>query len=424
MIDIELLRKNPEIFEKGAKNKNVDVDIKRVLEVDKNWRSVLRDIENFRAKQNEIGEGVIVEKDIEKKNDIIAKLKLIKSHIKSLEEEEFSLRNELEGLVRRIPNPPFEEVIVGKDDSENKTLREEGEKPKFDFEFKDYVRLGEDLDVIDTERAAKVSGTRFGYLKNEVAMLEFALVQYAFETLVKEGFIPVIPPVMVKPESMAAMGYVERGGDEIYFLEKDNLYLVGTSEQSIGPMHMDEIFEEKDLPRRYVAFSTCFRKEAGSHGKDTRGILRVHQFNKLEMFSITTPEQSKDEHKLLLSLEEKLMQGLKLPYRVLDICSGDLGDPAAAKFDIEVWFPSQDTYRETHSTSNTTDFQSRRLNIRYRPKGQEKGTRLVHMLNGTAFSERPILAILENYQQADGSIKIPEVLQKYMMGIDKISRAK
>lgn len=424
MIDIELLRKNPEIFEKGAKNKNVDVDINKVLDLDKKWRSVLRDIENLRAKQNEMGESVTSEKDNEKKIEIIAKLKLIKNDIKGMEDEEFSLKNELEGLVRKIPNPPFEDVIVGKDDSENKTLREVGEKPKFDFEFKDYVQLGEDLDIIDTERAAKVSGTRFGYLKNEVAMLEFALVQYAFETLVKEGFIPVIPPVMIKPESMAAMGYVERGGDEIYFLEKDNLYLVGTSEQSIGPMHMDEIFEEKDLPRRYVAFSTCFRKEAGSHGKDTRGILRVHQFNKLEMFSITTPEQSKDEHKLLLSLEEKLMQGLKLPYRVLDICTGDLGDPAAAKFDIEVWFPSQDTYRETHSTSNTTDFQSRRLNIRYRPKGQEKGTKLVHMLNGTAFSERPILAILENYQQADGSIKIPEVLQKYMMRKDKISRAK
>lgn len=424
MIDIELLRKNPEIFEKGAKNKNVDVDVNSILKLDEEWRKNLREMEELRAQQNSLGENVVSEKDASKKQELIAKLKEIKENIKEKEESEGQLKTQLDQLVKKIPNPPFEDVIVGKDDSENKTLREEGEKPKFDFEFKDYVRLGEDLDVIDTERAAKVSGTRFGYLKNEVAMLEFALVQYAFETLVKEGFIPVIPPVMIKPESMAAMGYVERGGDEIYFLEKDNLYLVGTSEQSIGPMHMDEIFEEKDLPRRYVAFSTCFRKEAGSHGKDTRGILRVHQFNKLEMFSITTPEQSKDEHKLLLSLEEKLMQGLKLPYRVLDICSGDLGDPAAAKFDIEVWFPSQDTYRETHSTSNTTDFQSRRLNIRYRPKGQEKGTRLVHMLNGTAFSERPILAILENYQQADGSIKIPEVLQKYMMGIDKISRAK
>lgn len=424
MIDIELLRKNPEIFEKGAKNKNVDVDVNSILKLDEEWRKNLREMEELRAQQNSLGENVVSEKDASKKQELIAKLKEIKENIKEKEESEGRLKTQLDQLVKKIPNPPFEDVIVGKDDSENKTLREEGEKPKFDFEFKDYVRLGEDLDIIDTERAAKVSGTRFGYLKNEVAMLEFALVQYAFETLVKEGFIPVIPPVMIKPESMAAMGYVERGGDEIYFLEKDNLYLVGTSEQSIGPMHMDEIFEEKDLPRRYVAFSTCFRKEAGSHGKDTRGILRVHQFNKLEMFSITTPEQSKDEHKLLLSLEEKLMQGLKLPYRVLDICSGDLGDPAAAKFDIEVWFPSQDTYRETHSTSNTTDFQSRRLNIRYRPKGQEKGTRLVHMLNGTAFSERPILAILENYQQADGSIKIPEVLQKYMMGIDKISRAK
>lgn len=423
MIDIELLRKNPEIFKKGAKNKNVDVDIDKVLDLDKKWRFALRDIENLRAKQNEIGESVTIEKDNIRKSEIIAKLKFIKSDIKGMEDEEFSLKNELEGMVRKIPNPPFDDVIVGKDDSENKVLREVGEKPKFDFEFKDYIQLGEDLDIIDTERAAKVSGARFGYLKGGAALLEFALIQYALETLTKEGFIPVVPPVMVKPEAMSAMGYVERGGEEIFLLKEDSLYLVGTSEQSVGPMHMNEIFEEKDLPRRYVAFSTCFRREAGSHGKDTRGILRVHQFDKLEMFCITTPERAKEEHELLLSMEEKLMQGLKLPYRVLNICTGDLGDPAAAKYDIEVWLPSQDTYRETHSTSNTTDFQSRRLSIRYRPQGQEKGTKLVHMLNGTAFAiGRIIIAILENYQQADGSIKIPEALQKYMMKKEIISR--
>lgn len=415
MIDLELLRKNPEIFKTGCKNKNASIDIDAVLDLDKKWRETLKEVEDLRAKQNSLGEGVASEKDEAKKKEILAELKAVKDQIKEKEESEKSLKNDLDKSVRQIPNPPLEEVIVGPDDSGNKVLREVGEKPQFDFEFKDYIQLGEDLDLIDTERAAKVSGARFGYLKNEAALMEFALIQYALDIITKEGFIPVVPPVMIKPEAMEAMGYVERGREEIYFIEKDSLYLVGTSEQSVGPMHMGEIFEEKDLPRRYVAFSSCFRSEAGSHGKDTRGILRVHQFDKLEMFSITTPEKSREEHELLLLLEEKLMQGLKLPYHILDICTGDLGDPAAKKYDIEVWLPSQNTYRETHSTSNTTDFQARRLNIRYRPQGQERGTKFVHMLNGTAFAiGRIIIAILENYQQADGSVRIPEALQKYM----------
>lgn len=427
MIDIELLRKNPEIFKKGSKNKNIDVDIDAVLELDKKWRDVLKELEDLRANQNSLGERVVSEKDSKEKKETIEKLKEIKDRIKMKESEEEILRGRLTKLTRQIPNPPFDEVIIGKDDSDNKVLREAGLKPLFNFKFKDYVELGMDLDLIDTERAGKVSGTRFGYLKNEAALFEFALIQYATDILIKEGFVPIISPVLVRPEAMEAMGYVERGNEEIYFLEKDNLYLVGTSEQSVGPMHMGEIFEEKDLPKRYLAFSTCFRREAGSHGKDTRGILRVHQFDKLEMFCITTPEKSKDEHKFLLAMEEKLMQGLGLSYRVLDICTGDLGDPAAAKYDIEAWIPSQNTYRETHSTSNTTDFQSRRLNIRYRPQGQERGTRFVHMLNGTAFAiGRIIIAILENYQQEDGSIVIPEVLQKYMFGseISIISKKK
>ena len=417
MIDIDLLRKNPETFVRGSKNKNINIDIDEVLKLDKRWRDVLRETEDMRAKQNFFGEGVSSEKSEARKREMIEELKNIKDQIKTKEIEESILKEKLDKMIRQIPNPPFDGVIIGKDENDNKVLREIGLKPFFNFKFKNYIEIGEELDLIDTERAAKVSGTRFGYLKGGAAVLEFALIQYAFDILMKEGFVPIVPPVLVKPEAIQAMGYVERGGDEIYFLEKDNIYLVGTSEQSIGPMHKDEIFEEKELPKRYVAFSSCFRREAGSHGKDTRGILRVHQFDKLEMFCITTPEKSKEEHQFLLSLEERLMQGLKIPYRVLDICSGDLGDPAAAKYDIEAWIPSQDTYRETHSSSNTTDFQSRRLNIRYRPKGQEKGTRFVHMLNGTAFAiGRMIIAILENYQQADGSIVIPEVLQKYMPG--------
>ena len=242
-------------------------------------------------------------------------------------------------------------------------------------------------------------------------MMEFAIVQYVLHTLRKYKFSPVVPPVMISKKSMGAMGYLDRGADEIYKTQ-DDLYLVGTSEQSVGPMHMDEIIDEKDLPLRYIAFSTCFRREAGSYGKDTRGILRVHQFDKLEMFSFTAPEESDKEHKFLLAMEEKLMKGLKLPYQVVNICSGDLGDPAARKWDIETWIPSEGRYRETHSTSTCTDYQARRLNIKMRRKDGK--TELLHTLNGTAFAiGRILIAIIENYQQKDGSIKVPAVLQKY-----------
>ena len=319
---------------------------------------------------------------------------------------------------------PDDDVPEGKDESEKVVLREEGGRPKFKFQPKDYLEIAQNLDLIDVERAGKVSGTRFGYLKREAALLEFALVRLAFEALAKEGFIPVVPPVLIKTESMRGMGYIDTEADkeERYSLEKDNLYLVGTSEQSIGPMHKDEILEEKELPKRYAAFSTCFRREAGSYGKDTKGILRVHQFDKVEMFSFCKPEDSKKEHQFLLSMEEKLMRLLKLPYRVVRLCAGDLSRPSAATFDIEAWMPGQDEYRETHSTSDTTDFQARRLNIRYKNPKTGKNE-FVHTLNGTAFAVgRMIIAILENCQQADGSVKIPEVLQKHMGGLKVIKK--
>lgn len=411
MLDINLIRTNPDLVREGISLKKADPRlVDDFLVLDKQWRELVNETDNLRAEQRKAGEV----RDIEKAKEL-------KEEIRGNEERLKEIEIQRDKVLRLLPNLPLDNVPAGKDESENVVLRVWGEIPKFDFEPKNHLELGEELDLIDTERAAKVSGARFGYLKNQLALLEFALIKYALDIIVKEGFAPVVPPVLIKPEAMKAMGYVERGGEEIYFLEKDNLYLVGTSEQSIGPMHMDEIFEEKDLPKRYVAFSTCFRREAGSYGKDTKGILRVHQFDKLEMFSITTLEKSKEEHQLLLSLEEKLMQGLKLHYHVLDICSGDLGDPAAAKYDIEVWLPSQKTFRETHSTSNTTDFQSRRLNIKYKPEGGDKA-QYVHMLNGTAFAiGRILIAIMENYQQKDGSISVPEVLQQYL-GFDKISK--
>ena len=337
------------------------------------------------------------------------------------------LQEEFNDLMRQIPNLPLENVPVGKNEKENVVLREIGEKPEFNFTPKDYLEISEKLDLIDVKRAAKVSGSRFGYLKGGAALIEFALINLAFETLSKDynpptalpaeggapNFIPVIPPVMLKPELMEGMGYVERGREEIYYLKKDKLYLVGTSEQSIGAMHADEIFEEKVLPKRYLGFSTCFRREAGAYGRDTKGILRVHQFDKAEMFSFCRPEKSQEEHQFFLKMEEKLMKALKIPYRVVQICSGDLGDPAAAKYDIEAWLPGQNQYRETHSTSNCTDYQARRLNIRYRDSKTEK-PEFVHTVNGTAYAiGRTLIAIIENYQQKDGSIKVPNVLQKY-----------
>ncbi|MFC1629912.1 serine--tRNA ligase, partial [Patescibacteria group bacterium] len=355
-----------------------------------------------------------IEIDEVKQDEIRQKGKKQKEEIKKIETELEKVEKEFNSLMLKLPNITQEDVPVGKDDTENIVLRKVGKKPKFDFEPKDYLDIAQELDLIDVKRAAKIAGTRFGYLKGEAALLEFALVQLAFDIIMKEGFEPIVPPVMIKTEMALGMGYIEQTTDEdAYYLPKDDLYLVGTSEQSIGAMHAGETFNEKDLPKRYVGFSTCFRREAGSYGKDTKGIFRVHQFDKVEMFSFCHPDNSKKEHELLLSLEEKLMQKLGLHYQVVNICTGDLGLPAFKKYDIEVWIPSQKRYRETHSTSNCTDFQSRRLNIRYKDKTGKSN--FIHTLNGTAFAVgRMIIAIIENFQQKDGSIKVPEVLQEYL----------
>ena len=415
MLDIHFIRENPGLVKKGVAAKGVNADIDKLLDLDSTRRKLIGEIERLRAEQNVAGEKIAKLQGAEK-GAAAGAMKELKESVKQLQERlDVAEKTFLEEL-RALPNLPLPDVIVGKDDSENRELRKVGQPTKFDFEPKDYMALGEALDIIDTERAAKVSGARFGYLKGDGALLEFALVQYVLKTLTAKGFKAVVPPVMIKPEVMAAMGYMDKHNDEIYQLKDDPLVLVGTSEQSLGAMHMDETFEAAQLPVRYVGFSTCFRREAGSYGKDTRGILRVHQFDKLEMFAFTRPEDSPKEHELLLACEEELMQGLDIPYHVLDICSGDLGTPAAKKWDIEAWVPSQKTYRETHSTSNCTDYQARRLNIGWR--NPETGKReLVHMLNGTAFAiGRAIIAILENHQQADGTILIPEPLRPYLGG--------
>ncbi len=413
MLDIKFIRQNPEKVKEGCKKKRVDINIDELLEIDKKRREILKKVEEIRAQKNKASKEIVKLKGKEREK-FLEKMREIDKEGDVLEKKFKEIDKEFWDLMAKVPNLPFDDVPVGKDERDNVVLREVGEIPKFDFEPKDHLEIGEKLDIIDVKRAAKTSGTRFGFLKREGALLEFALINFVFDTLVKEGFIPVIPPVLIREKPFWGMGYLDRGREEVYFIEKDNLYLVGTAEQIIGPMHMDEILKEEELPKRYLGFSSCFRREAGSYGKDTRGIFRVHQFDKIEMFSFAKPEDSRKEHRFFLEMEEKLMKALKIPYRVVHICTGDLGDPAAEKFDIEAWLPGQGKYRETHSTSNCTDFQARRLNIRYRDKKTGK-LRFVHTINGTAFAiGRTIIAILENYQQKDGSVKIPEVLQKYL----------
>jgi len=430
MLDIKFIRQNPDKVKEGCQKKQVKVDINLLLEVDKKRRELLQALEDMRAQKNKASKKISETKGGKEKQKIILQMRELDKNSDRLTENSKKLDEEFKKLMLQIPNLPFDDVPVGRDERDNVVLREVGEKLKFDlpagrqgFQPKDYLEIAENLDLIDVKRAAKTSGTRFGFLKREAALMEFAIINFVFENLLGEDFIPIVPPVMIKPEMMRGMGYVERGGEEIYFVEKDNLYLIGTAEQIIGPMHADETLEEKELPKRYAGFSSCFRREAGSYGKDTKGILRVHQFDKVEMFIFCQPEESKKEHQLLLSIEEKLMQALKLPYRVIQICTGDLGDPAAAKYDIEAWLPSENRYRETHSTSNCTDFQARRLNIRYRDKSGKLN--FVHTINGTAFAiGRILIAIIENYQQRDGSILIPPVLQPYLNGLKKIERKK
>ncbi len=420
MLDIKFIRENPQIVKEGCQKKQVKVDIDRLLEFDKKRRKILKSLEDMWAQKNKASKKISETKSEKEKQKIISAMRKLDKNSDKLNKPLKDLENEFNNLMLQIPNLPHDGVPIGKDEKDNVVIKEWGKKTKFAFKPKDYLEIAEKLDLIDVKRAAKVSGTRFGYLKREAAQIEFALINFAFDTLIKQGFIPVIPPVMLKSEMARGMGYFEQADKkEAYFLPEDDLYLVGTAEQSIGVMHTGEIFKENDLPRRYLGFSTCFRREAGSYGKDTKGIFRVHQFDKVEMFSFCHAEESKKEHQFFLEMEENLMKALKISYRIIQICTGDLGRPAAAKYDIEAWVPSEGRYRETHSTSNCTDFQARRLNTRYRDLKTKK-LNFVHTVNGTAFAiGRTLIAIIENYQQKDGSILVPKVLQKYT-GFKKI----
>jgi len=411
MLDVNFIRENPERTKQGLEKKKIDPKlVDKFLRADEEWRTKVKALDELKAEQNALSKELAGGP----KEDLISRAQLLKQRIADIETERETIGAKRDEILNKLPNIPFEDVPVGPDASGNKVLREVGEKPKFDFKPKDYLVLGESLGLINVKKAGEVSGSRFGYLLKEAVLLEFGLVRLAFETLLEEGFIPVVPPVMIKPEVYAGMGRL--AGDQRedkYFLPKDELYLVGTAEHTMGPLQMNETLEEKELPRRYVGFSTCFRREAGSYGKDTKGILRVHQFDKVEMYSFAKPEDSEKEHRFLLSMQEKLMQKLELSYRVVELCTGDISWTDARGFDIETWLPGENEYRETQSCSNTTDFQSRGINAKYKTKGGKK--EFVHTLNATAFAiGRTIIAILENYQTKDGKVKVPKALQDYV----------
>lgn len=416
MLDIKFIRENQEAVKKALADRKMQFDLDVLIDLDNIRRKLIIDSEALRSRRNELGQ--MMQKDMG--DDVVAESKKLKEELSDLEEELAETEKEFTSLMMQIPNIPLEHLPVGGEEA-NKVIKEVGSIPKFGFTPKDHVDLGQALDIIDVVRAAKVSGSRFAYLKNQGALLELALVNYAMKTLTKEGFAPVLPPMLIKQNITEGLGYWQTGGDyyQVMDMETDDkgvesknpLYLIGTGEHSVVPMHKDEMFKAADLPKKYAAFSSCFRREAGTYGKDTKGILRVHQFDKVEMVAFVSKEDDEPVKKQMLDLAERMMQALELPYRVVQLATGDISFPAAETIDIETWIPSQDKYRETHSISTTSNFQSRRLNIRYQAKDEKK---FVHILNGTAIAiPRMLVAILENNQQPDGSVKIPKVLQEF-----------
>ncbi|NDF10539.1 MAG: serine--tRNA ligase [Actinobacteria bacterium] len=414
MIDLKTLRENPDAVKKSqtARGESADL-VDRVIAADEARRAAIVEFERVRAEQNSLSKSVGAAKGDEK-TALLEKAKTLAAQVKEADakksEAESAARSELMNLSNLIdPAAP-----VG-GEADFKVLEEIGSPRDFDkegFAPKDHVEIGKALGAIDVERGAKVSGSRFYYLTGVGALLEFALVNYAISSAAKNGFIPVIPPVLVKPAAMEGTGFLGQAAENVFHLEKDDFYLVGTSEVPLAAYHMDEIIDAKKLPLRYSGYSSCFRREAGTYGKDTRGIIRVHQFDKVEMFSFCKPEEAQKEHLRLLEWEKDFLKAMEVPFRVIDVASGDLGSSAARKFDCEAWIPTQNAYREVTSTSNCTEFQARRLNIRMK---DEEGTKPIATLNGTLVAiPRMIVAILENHQQQDGTVKVPQALQAFL----------
>ncbi|MFH1375716.1 MAG: serine--tRNA ligase [Patescibacteria group bacterium] len=417
MLDLNALRSDPQAFYSALKRKGQEIDVDELLELDDERKEYLQKAEALRRTQNEANQRIAGEKDSAKKSKLIAEMKEVSDKLKVTEGKLARVKKSLDEKLLAVPNPPHESAPDGgAEDAE--VLRKHGKQTKFDFKTQDHATLGIITDIIDTARGAKVSGSRFYYLKNEAVQLEFALLQYGMEILREKGFTLMTTPTLVREQAMIGTGFFPAERFEIYEVnpssaenpEGDDLFLIGTSEVPLTMYHANEILEG-ELPKRYAGFSTCYRREAGAYGKDTKGIFRVHQFDKLEMFSFCEPDKSWKEHDFLLSCQEEIVKGLGLPYRVVNIAAGDLGAPAAKKYDIEVWLPSEKKYRELTSCSNCTDYQARRANVRYRGK---EGNGFVHTLNGTAAAiPRMLIAIMENYQLSSGSIEIPEVLRKW-----------
>lgn len=421
MLDIKFIRQNSEKVKKACKDKQIDIDVGVFLDLDEKARAIQMEIETLRAQKNKL-----TKDDIERGREL-------KDRIKKLEEDFIAADEAKNKLYRSIPNIPADDVPVGISENDNKIIKTIGKKPAFNFIPKSHWQIGQDLDIIDKERASKVAGARFSYLKGGLVKLQWALMQFGLEVLTSEKtlikisklaklnvsnkpFIPVLPPLMIKTEPYEAMDRLEPR-EERYKIEDEDLWLQGSAEHVLGTMHMGEIINDSIFPVRYVGYATSFRKEAGTYGKDMEGIIRMHQFDKLEMESLTIAEESLQEHYFMIAIQEYLMQQLGLPYQVILKCTADIGKPNARGVDINVWLPSQDKYRETHTADYMTDYQARRLQTRVRRKSG--AIELVHTNDATVFSQRPLIAILENYQQKDGSVKVPEVLQKYA-GIKKI----
>jgi len=439
MLDIKYIRENVEEVKENCKNRNVDINIDRLLELDTERRGFLQQIEALRSERKKHSKGG------KPSDDEIVRMREVGDKIKHFEERLAEIEEEYLTLMHNVPNKTHADAPIGKDEEENVVLREVGDKPSSTFKPKEHWELGQELDLIDLETAAKVSGSRFAYLKGDLVLMQFALIQLVMSTLTDaekiasiaknakvdvdtRPFTPILPPVMMRPEVMQQMGRLEPR-DERYHLQQDDMYMVGSAEHTLGPMHMDHTFKETELPLRYVGYSTAFRREAGSYGKDTKGIFRVHQFDKIEIESFATPETAQDEQDLIVAIQEHFMQQLEIPYRVVFKCTGDMGAPDYREFDIEAWMPGQERYRETHTSDYMTDYQSRRLNTKVTlsgtpeiKEGAEVATmkhwnEYVHMNDATVFAiGRTLIAIMENYQQEDGTIRVPSVLQPYLGG--------
>jgi seryl-tRNA synthetase len=413
LLDIKRIREDPDPFRAALARRNLADAVDRLLEADERRRSLTAQVEEQRATQNRLSKAIGAATGDEKQR-LIDEVAKVSAELKEREPELAAVEEELRTLLAETPNVPHESAPDGfTDEDAVEVKRNHEEPPTFDFEPKDHVALGIGLGVLDVERGARTSGSRFVYLLGDIVQVQFALMRHAVDILQAHGFTPVIPPVLVREEVMYSAGFFPTDRVNVYGTDQDDLYLVGTAEVPLAALHMDEILDEASLPLRYAGYSSCFRREAGSYGKDLGGIFRVHQFDKVEMFSYCPPERSWDELELLVGIEEEIIENLELPYRVVNIAAGDLGSAAAKKYDIEAWLPGQGRYREITSCSNYTDYAARRAQTRMRTRDGE--TRILHTLNGTATAiGRTLIAILENHQRPDGSVEIPAKLHPYL----------